>query len=229
RERNVTAQFVGHPILEEPHPDVSRADYLAGLGLTADRPVLTLFPGSRNQEIQRHLAIFQAAAELVRSKAPETQVLLGLARGLPVDAVPDLTGTDLVVASARPRLALRYADAAIVASGTSTLEAAVWGVPIAVVYRIAPVSWWIGRRVVNLDHVGMVNILAGEEICPEFLQERAQPAPIARAIERYFTHDDYRASVQHRLSQVRDSLAVTGGGNDNASKPSELAARAILS
>ncbi len=229
RERDVTVQFVGHPIMEEPLPDISRADYLTGLGLTPDRPVLTLFPGSRTQEIQRHLDIFQAAAELVRSEIPELQVILGLARGLPADAVPDLSGTNLAVASARPRLALRYADAAIVASGTSTLEAAVWGVPITVVYRLAPVSWWIGQRLVKVDHVGMVNILAGEEVCPEFLQDRSQPAPLAREILRYFTDDDYRLSVQHKLGQVRESLAVTAGGGEPAAKPSELAAGAILS
>ena len=235
RERGVEARFVGHPIMEEPQPDVSRRDYLKGLGLSPDRPVLTLFPGSRSQEVQRHLALFQAAADLVRQEVPEVQVVLGLARSLPAEIVPPANRGELVIARERPRLALRYADAAIVASGTSTLEAAVWGVPMAVVYRMAPLTWWIARRLVKLDRIGMVNILAGEQICPEFLQERAQPGPIARAICRYFQDPNLRTVVGEKLDRVRQSLAVSdgqaGSGGDSGQplEPSELTARAILS
>ena len=220
--------------MEEPEPDVSRRDYLERLGLSADRPVLTLFPGSRSQEVRRHLALFQAAAQLVRRELPEVQVVLGLSRGLPVQLVPPANRGDLVIANERPRLALRYADAAIVASGTSTLEAAVWGVPMAVVYRLAPLSWWIGRRLIKVARVGMVNILAGEEVCPEFLQERAQPAPIARAVCRYFNDSGYRSAVRDKLGRVRHSLAVSGdqagrgAGEAQSLKPSELAAREVI-
>ncbi len=228
RQRGVEAKFVGHPIMEEPEPDISRRDYFRSLGLSPDRPVLTLFPGSRSQEVQRHLAVFHAAADLVRQELPQVQVVLGWSRGLPIELVPPAIRGDLVIAGKRPRLALRYADAAIVASGTSTLEAAVWGVPMAVVYRMAPITWWIGNHLVKLDRIGMVNILAREDICPEFLQKRAQPAPIARTILRYFTDDNYRVSVQQRLGNVRDSLAVTAGGGESTARPSELAARAIL-
>jgi lipid-A-disaccharide synthase len=235
RRRGVAARFVGHPIMEEPEPDVPRRDYFRSLGLNPDRPVLTLYPGSRSQEVQRHLAVFHAAAGLVRHELPQVQVVLGLSRGLPRDIVPPAIRGDLVVAEERPRLALRYADAAIVASGTSTLEAAVWGIPMAVVYRMAPLSWWIGRKLVKLDRIGMVNILAGEEVCPEFLQERAQPAPIARAICRYFQDPNQKALVQEKLDLVRQSLAVgdgqAGAGNGAAQplKPSELTAGEILS
>ncbi len=234
RQRGVEARFVGHPIMEEPEPDVSRRDYLTSLGLSPDRPLLTLFPGSRSQEVRRHLAVFQAAADLVRQELPQVQVVLGWSRGLPVELIPPAIRRDLTIARERPRLALRYADAAIVASGTSTLEAAVWGVPMAVVYRMAPLTWWIGRRLVKLDRIGMVNILAREEICPEFLQERAQPAPIARAICRYFQDPNQKTLVQEKLARVRQSLAVSddqaGAGNSAAFplKPSELAAREIL-
>ena len=238
RERGVTAQFVGHPILEEPEPNVSREDYLAGLGLDPHRPVLTLFPGSRWQELERHMNLFREAARQLSKELPRLQTVLGLAAGLDPLRVPAAVREGLVVAETRPRLALRYADAAIVASGTSTLEGAVWGVPMVVVYRLAPLSWWLGRRLVKLPHVGMVNILAGREVVPEFLQNRAQPGTLARAVLAYFQDERLRTAALRSLSEVRQSLRAPadqgnpGSDNGGAERPetgaSWLAAQAIL-
>jgi len=238
-QRGVEACFVGHPILEEAPPEVSRRDYLRDLGLDDKQPVLTLFPGSRRQELERHLQIFFDAARLLKKELPRLQVVLGLARGLPSELVPADMRREIVVADTQPRLALRYADAAIVASGTATLEGAVWGVPMVVVYRVAPLSWWLGRRLVNLSYTGMVNILSGEEIVPEFLQERAQPGPIARAVLPYFQDGVHWETVLKKLARVRQSLEAPsshGAGPDpgqtgpGAKIPgaSHLAARAIL-
>ncbi|MEE9162017.1 MAG: lipid-A-disaccharide synthase [Candidatus Neomarinimicrobiota bacterium] len=239
RERGVLAQFVGHPLLEEPVPDVSREEYLTGLGLQPERPLLTLFPGSRQQELERHLQLFNRAAGILRGELPELQVMLGLAPGLSVDRAPVESLDGMVVTTHRPRLALRYADAAIVASGTSTLEGAVWGVPMVVVYRVAPVSWWLGRRLVKLPFVGMVNILAGEEVVPEFLQNRAQPGPLAKAALAYYKDKSLRKRVRKKMAEVQRSLAAPSVDGRRASKPgtvgnggaagaSQVAARAIL-
>ena len=239
RQRGVEAQFVGHPILEEEPPDISRADYLAGLGLDSNKPVLALFPGSRKQELDRHLNLLFEATGILKEQMPQLQVVLGLARGLSPDMVPANMRSGVVVAPSRPRLALRYADAAIVASGTATLEGAVWGVPMVVVYRVAPFSWWLGRRLVNLHYAGMVNILSGEEIVPEFLQDRAQPGPIARAVLAYFQDSGQREIVVEKLNSVRQSLMAPGTNQDvsdagvsvagaQSRAASQVAARAIL-
>ena len=239
RRRGVRARFVGHPVLEESPPDISRKDYLRGLGLDHQRPVLTLFPGSRRQELDRHLQLFYDVARLLKCELPRLQVVLGLARGLTPELVPVDVRGELVVTTDHPRLALRYADAAVVASGTATLEGAVWGVPMVVVYRVAPLSWWLGRRLVNLPHVGMVNILSGEEVVPEFLQDRAQPGPIARAALAYFQDRPHRQAVLRKLACVRQSLvAPTSPGAEHAPEGADhrdrsrgasyLAARAIL-
>ena len=235
-QRGVTAQFVGHPIMEEPEPDIPRDDYLLGLGMDPHLPVLTLFPGSRRHELDRHLQLFYDTARLLQRDTPGLQVILGLARGLSPKLVPSDIRLELLVTTTRPRLALRYADAAIIASGTSTLEAAVWGVPMVVVYRMSPFSWWLSHRLVKLPYVGMVNILSGELVVPEFLQDRAQPGPIARATVRYFQDETYRQAVQTKLGHLRQSLAAPpkDGAADNldrsstASQPSHRAARAIL-
>ena len=238
-ERGVKAQFVGHPLLEEPAPDVSREEYLSGLGLQPERPLLTLFPGSRQQELERHLALFNRAAGILRGELPELQIMLGLAPGLSVDRAPAELLEGMVVTSHRPRLALRYADAAIVASGTSTLEGAVWGVPLVVVYRVAAVSWWLGRRLVKLPFVGMVNILAGEEVVPEFLQDRAQPEPLAKAALAYYRNKSLRERVLGKMAEVQQSLAAPSEDGRPVIEPgmnadsgvagaSQVAARAIL-
>ena len=209
RQRGVQAQFVGHPILEEPQPDISREAYLSGLGLDPASPVLTLFPGSRQQELERH-------------------VVLGLASGLNPNRLPARLLEGTVVTAGRPRLALRYADAAIVASGTSTVEGAVWGVPMVVVYRVAPFSWWLGQRLIKLPYVGMVNILAGEEVVPEFLQKRALPAPLAESALRYFKDRPHREAVLVRLAQLRHSLVTPSDQNNSGEGASQVAARAIM-
>ncbi|UCD36676.1 MAG: lipid-A-disaccharide synthase [Fidelibacterota bacterium] len=239
-QRGVEAQFVGHPILEESQPDISRADFLRDLGMDSSQPVLTLFPGSRQQELDRHLQLLYTAAQLVKQQMPDTQLLLGLANGLSLDMIPADIQREVVIAVSQPRLALRYADAAIVASGTATLEGAVWGIPMVVVYRVAPLSWWLGRRLVKLPYAGMVNILSGKEVVPEFLQDRAEPGPIARAILRYFQDEAHRQTVLQKLKRVRQSLMAPvsrastddtlGENGDVAGEPgaSNLAAKAIL-
>ena len=222
--------------MEEAEPDTSRDDYLHGLGLDPQRPVLTLFPGSRRHELHRHLQLFYDSARLLQKELPQLQVVLGLARGLTPQRMPADLHRDIHVTDAQPRLALRYADAALVASGTSTLEAAVWGVPMVVVYRMSAFSWWLGRRLVQVPHIGMVNILSGEEVVPEFLQDRAQPGPIARTILRYFRDETHRQAIQAQLAQLRQSLIAPPehtaienlDPSSPASRPSQLAARMIL-
>ncbi len=225
RERGVTALFTGHPLLEEAPPEISRSEYIKELGLDGQRPVLTLFPGSRRQELQRHLILFADVSRLIKKEIPHLQVILGLADGLSLDLVPERIRHEMLIATNNPRLALRYADVAIVASGTATLEGAVWGVPHVVVYRVAPLSWWLGRRLVNLSHAGMVNILSREGTIPEFLQEQARADLISQAALAYFQDDKYRKDVLAKMAQVRQSLESPNDGEQGASI---VAAQAII-
>ncbi len=225
RERGVTALFTGHPLLEEAPPEISRSEYIKELGLDGQRPVLTLFPGSRRQELQRHLILFADVSRLIKKEIPHLQVILGLADGLSLDLVPERIRHEMLIATNNPRLALRYADVAIVASGTATLEGAVWGVPHVVVYRVAPLSWWLGRRLVNLSHAGMVNILSREGTIPEFLQEQARADLISQAALAYFQDDKYRKDVLAKMAQVRQSLESPNDGEQGAST---VAAQAII-
>ncbi|MFC1583206.1 lipid-A-disaccharide synthase [Candidatus Neomarinimicrobiota bacterium] len=233
RERGVSAQFVGHPLLDEPDPEVSREDFLRSFNLDPEKPVLTLYPGSRPQELDRHLQIFYKAARLLMERIPGLQVMLGLAQGLSEEMIP-AGAQNVIIVGNDPRLTLRYCDAAIVASGTATLEGTIWGVPMAVVYRVAPFSWWLGRRLVKLPFVSMANILSGEQVVPEFLQERAHPTLIAKAIFDFLMDNDYRQSVLAKMVDVRKSLLPPGNGDTASSSNGEQggaslrAAKAIL-
>jgi lipid-A-disaccharide synthase len=234
RARGVSAEFVGHPLLDEPDPGVARDDFLRSLNLDPDKPVLTLYPGSRLQELERHLQIFLEAARLLKASIPQLQVLLGLAQGLSEEIIPAGVREMAAIAVRNPRLALRYSDAAVVASGTATLEGTIWGVPMVVVYRVAPFSWWLGRRLVKLPYASMVNILSGEQVVPEFLQERARPPLIAKAIMDFLTDDEYRQSVLAKMADARKSLLPPVTARSNGRDSSEQggaslqAAKAIL-
>ncbi len=205
-ERGVVAEFVGHPIMDEPEPSLNREQFMTSLGLDPDRPMLTLYPGSREQELLRLLDIFYQAGEMVKEELPDLQIVLGLARGLQIDLVPEYMRSNLTISHDHPRMAYRYADAAIVASGTATVEGAVWGIPMVVVYKVSSFTWWLGKLLVKTPWIGMVNILAGKEIVPEFLQDRALPNPIANALLPYFHDDDFHQLTLHNLNAVRQSL-----------------------
>ena len=233
RERGVVARFVGHPLLDEPPPELSREAFMQAHDLEPSRPLLTLFPGSRRQELQRHLRLFLTVARLIQAQLPQVQVALGLARGLDAGSLAGIIPGDVRLIQEHPRLALRYCDAALVASGTSTIEAAAWGVPMVVVYRLSPFSWWLGRRVVKIPYVAMVNILAGAEVVPEFLQDRAQPGTLARALLPYFTDQNHRQRVLDKLAQIRSSLQPPGSEPDGqvkagGTRASSAGASAIL-
>ncbi|MFC1480872.1 lipid-A-disaccharide synthase [Candidatus Neomarinimicrobiota bacterium] len=225
--RGVQAKFVGHPLLWEKPPTISRDDFLAQLGLNGNKPVLALFPGSRQQELDRHLLLFADAGKLVSREVEDLQIILGLAHGLNIDLLTEKLKATTTICRDNPRLALRYADAAIVAAGTATLEGGVWGIPMAVAYRMSRFSWWLSNRLIKVKFGSMVNILADKEIVPEFLQERAQPGPIARAIINFMQNQEAKSVLISELKLVRDSLAEIGGpGRGSAS---DQAAAAILS
>lgn len=228
RDRDVPATFVGHPILDEAAPELDRTAFLTALGLDAAKPVITLYPGSRKDELNRHLSLFHEAAQMVRQSKPEAQLLLGLAPGMDAGWIPAALRADLHIAAHHPRLALRYADVAVIASGTATLEAAVWGVPQVVVYRMSAFSAWLGRRLAKLPYYSMVNILAGKGLAPEFIQERAQAAPIAKALLAYLEEADLREQLHADLAKLRESLRGGSPSQDNGPGASDRAAQRIL-
>jgi lipid-A-disaccharide synthase len=213
-----SAEFVGHPLLDVPPPADDRRGWLEDRGLDPDRPVLALFPGSRAQELKRHLRLFDEAAARVRAIAPTVQPVIGAAADLPVAAFADSRWPR----SDEPRALLHFADAALVKSGTSTLEAALAGTPFVVAYRTNPVSYALARRLVSVPHIALPNLVAEERIVPEHVQHEATAEALADALVPLLGDTPERARQLAGFSRVRERLGSPGVGERVAAIAAEL-------
>lgn len=206
RTRGIEAEFVGHPLLDMP-PAPSRSDARATIGLSDDEPVLGLFPGSRPQEIQRLWPVFWKAATTLRKNLPGLKIVLAGTQGSTYPNDGD------VINSRDARTVFAAADAAICKSGTTTLEAALSDTPMVIAYQMHPLTFAVARRVVKLRHVGLVNLLAGRGVAPEFLQRDATPERLVEAVARLFDSNDEAASKQRdAFRHVRKALGRPGAG-----------------
>jgi len=206
RSRGARVSFVGHPLLEEEPP--ADPGWAPAAGLDPAAPILALFPGSRRQEVGRHLELFRDAAERIRERRPEVQPVVARAATLPNSAY---AGLEYPLTTDTWGL-LHAARAAIVKSGTSTLQAALAGAPMVVTYRMNPATFAVAKRLVRVDHVGLVNLVAGERAVPELLQDDATPASIAAAVEPFLDPASAaRARAVASLGRVRSRLAPPDG------------------
>lgn len=209
----VSARFVGHPFAERPLPG-DTASYQEALGLPAGRTTIALLPGSRRSEIQRIFPAMLEAAERIRRRHPDVQFVVPVAVTLQESALrPALTRhatLDVRLVAGRADEVVGASDAALVKSGTSTLEGALMQRPMVVVYRMAWLSYWVARLLVRMSHFALVNILAGRTVVPELLQQEASPERMAAEIERLLSDPGARRAQLDGLAEVRRSLGEPG-------------------
>jgi lipid-A-disaccharide synthase len=219
RAHGVDATFVGHPLLDRaselPEPAAARV----GLGLRPQDPVLAVFPGSRGSEIARHMGPFMATArELVR-RHPALQVIVSAAPGIRIDP----SACPFPVVRDASFTVLRAATAGLLKSGTTTLEAAVAGLPHVIAYRTSAMSYAIARRVVRIPHIGLVNVVAGREVSREFVQDAIVPAQVADALEPLLQPESAaRAAALEGLAFVRSRLGTPGASERAAAFARDL-------
>lgn len=206
RAMGVQATFVGHPLLDREPPHGSREEFCSGHGLDAERPVLALFPGSRHQELERHLDLFAEAARGVVRERPEVQPVLARAASVPARG---LAGPGFPLVDDAQAL-LVHARAALVKSGTSTLEAALAGTPMVVAYRAHPLTAVLARSLLTVSHVSLVNLVAGRDVVPELLQRRASPEALAGRLLPLLDATPERARQVEGLAAVRAALGSPG-------------------
>jgi lipid-A-disaccharide synthase len=224
RDAGADVAFVGHPLADQAAPSLDRNAFLEPLGIDAARPLLALFPGSRAQEVRRHLAVFAAAAAVVQRSMPEVQ---------PVVAVSTSVPAELYDARDLPRTAdgwslLHHARGALVKSGTSTLQAALAGTPLVVSYRVHPMTFFMARHLVDVPHVGLVNLVAGERVAPELLQDDATPERLAAALLPLLEEGSTaREKSLQGLARVKDALAPREPGRSAADRVVDMAAELI--
>ncbi|HEX4574246.1 MAG TPA: lipid-A-disaccharide synthase [Gemmatimonadales bacterium] len=217
RDHGVPTTFVGHPLMDRPPPP-SRGAARRALGLDPDRPVLGLFPGSRAQEVQRLWPAFRDAARRVLTAQPDVQVV---AAGAPRGRYPQPGAIRIHWGDPLPVFAA--ADAGLCKSGTTTLEAALADVPMAIAYRLNPVSFILAMRLLRVPHVGLVNLIAGREVAPELLQHAATPRALADAVLPLLDPTSAPARRQREgLALVRDRLGPPGAAQRVAALAVEL-------
>jgi lipid-A-disaccharide synthase len=223
RVAGMPVDFVGHPVVDRYHAQAamaSKRDYDVN-----DAPNLLVLAGSRPSELKRHLPILSGAIALIRKVKPQAQVTMVMADHLISQArsigLPDA----VTVKSAGLAEALAAADVAIAKSGTITLECAYFGVPTVAMYRTSWATYELARRIVTVPWIAMPNILANEEIFPEFVQERASSENIARSCLELLDDPARRNYVKTKLRQIAASLGDPGVNKRAAEAILELMGR----
>jgi lipid-A-disaccharide synthase len=214
----VPATFVGHPLLDDSRPAPVRADL-----------DLALFPGSRPQEIERHLPVLLEAVERLRERRP-LRFAISCATTAPLEWMRRTLqdhGFDAqrYIDTGAAGVLMRRARALLVASGTATLEAALSGRPFAVFYRTGRINYAVARRLVRVPHVALANLVAGETVVREYIQERLQPAALEAEIERLLDDEAERSRILRGLDKTRVRLGTPGASERVSRLAVEVAAR----
>jgi len=220
REAGVPVSFVGHPLVERLQPVADRAAFLRQVGLDPTRPVVAVLPGSRVREVAHNLPPLRDAAGLLRARRPEVQLALAAAPHLP-DAA--LAGAGVPILRECTHDLLGSADAGIVASGTATIEATLLGLPMVVVYRLSPLTYFLGRPLVRLNRFAMVNLIAERDVVPELIQGDFTPERVMTETLRLLDDRARREAMLRDLADVRARL-----GGPGASQRAAEAVAALL-
>jgi lipid-A-disaccharide synthase len=215
------AAFIGHPLLDAARATRPRAETRRRYGLDPERPLLALLPGSRQKEIGYLLEPMRAAAEILAGE--RWQAALALAPGLAEEEVAALGSGSAAIALVRADTynLLAAADAAIVASGTATLESALLGCPMVIVYRMARLTYWLARLLVRVKWIGMPNILLDRAVFPELIQDEVRGETLAAAVRSLGAR---REELAGALAEVRARLGEPGAAERAADMALELVA-----
>jgi lipid-A-disaccharide synthase len=211
QEAGLNAEFVGHPLMdtlgqmENPSP--------AGDEGWRGNPLIALLPGSRHKEVKALLPEMVRAAEIIARKRPEVGFLLALAPTITRKEVEDMLpsgGVRVQVVEGMTYQAIRFADLVWVASGTATLETAILGKPMVIAYQVSPLSYWVGRAMIRVGWIGLVNIVAGRTLVPELIQKEARGERIAEETSRILEDEPYRRGMIEGLAEVKQKLGAPG-------------------
>ncbi len=222
RRAGIDVEFVGHPIAERIASRMGRGEFFAKFGLDPAKKLVALLPGSRVQEIERIFPVMiETARRLVR--AHDVQVAVGVAPNLGLGVLGKfLDGEDHIVTVEYATYELmNHADAAIVTSGTATLETGWFGTPMVIVYKTSPLTYQIGRMLVHVPYIGLANIVAGKRIAPELIQGELTPGRLVEEISPLILDSARSQAMRNELAVIRKNLGGPGA--------SDRVANAVLS
>jgi lipid-A-disaccharide synthase len=212
-EKGVDVEFVGHPLLDTVKRTRSRKEALEAFGLRDAWPIVALLPGSREKEVMSLLAEMLGAAEILARDFAEAQFVLPLAETVDPELVRGILRQHSVPVSILPGQmvdAVGISDAAMVASGTATLETALLQTPMVITYKISPLTAAVGKRLIRVRHIGLVNIIAGRTVVPELVQDDATAEKLAAEVKAILSDRQRSDAIRGELAGIRQKLGEPG-------------------
>jgi lipid-A-disaccharide synthase len=212
KDAGVPVEFVGHPLVDLARAQEPRETFLRDAGLDPGRPVVAFLPGSRPNEVERLLPVMRDAAAEISRRLPGVQFIIARAPSLDDRLFRRIRWHQVRPAEvlARTDDVLAATEVAVTASGTATVQAALHGRPMVVLYRLSPMTYRLGRRFVHVDTFAMVNLIAGRRIVPELIQDDCTPEAVAREVLSLLTDPARAEQMRASLREVRERLGSPG-------------------
>jgi len=219
KAHGIDVTFVGHPLLDIVKPSSTKTELLKKYALSPNKKTIALLPGSREVEVERHLPLMLKTAQLIAKKNPAVQFVVSQAPNLSEDFFSSLLSSFQLPASSFKNSydCLELADFVLVASGTATLETAILEKPMAIIYKTSFLTWLIAKPQIKIPYIGLVNVVAGEKIVPEFIQYGACPRRIAQKVLDLLGNPRKQEEIGENLRKVREKLGQPGAA-DRAAK-----------
>jgi lipid-A-disaccharide synthase len=228
RERGIDVRFVGHPLVDLATPHGTRGELLNKLRLDPAKPIIGLLPGSRANELERLAPVIAQSLPAIAANVPGAQFIVARAPNLN-DALFEpfgLTGITLRIVDGQTDDVLQASDAVVTASGTATVQTALHGKPMVVLYKLSPLTYRLGKRMALVDMYAMVNLIAGRRVVVELIQDACTPEAVAVETTRIMNDTAYRTQMVAALDDVRGKLGGPGASDRAAAAILEVAARA---
>jgi lipid-A-disaccharide synthase len=211
-ELGVPATYVGHPLLDA---EIPREESAGDGDSPKQETVIGLLPGSREKEVIRNLPVMLSAAETIQRELGRVRFVISQAPPVKPDLLDAILAEyggniDYRVAQDQVGNVFKACRLVIAVSGTVTLEAAIWGTPTVIIYKLSPISYWLGRALVRVDHIGLVNLIAGRRVVPELIQHEANPASLSQTVLELLRNEERLENIKAGLADVRTILGKAG-------------------
>lgn len=218
-KKGIDAEFAGHPLLDQAKPTLTKDEFIKTLSLDSKNPIISLLPGSRNTEVEKIFPIMLDAAKFIFEEFPQAQFLVLSSSSVDINTYHGLIKNSplpIRMLDSQHYNAISSSDLALVASGTATLEAAILNTPMLIVYKVSFLTWAYAKKLIKIPYIGLVNVVAGKKIVPEFIQFSARPELISKeAIELLKNREKY-VNLQKELSQIKTHLGEPGASRRSA-------------
>ncbi len=221
----VPVRYVGHPSVDKVHANHSRSENFNRFGLDEHKSVIGLLPGSRANEIKRLLPVMLAAAEQLQTELSDLQFILPQANSISdalLNTYLSASGCRITVIKNQPYDVMQCCDAIMTTSGTATLEVALMTIPMVITYKLATITYWLGRWLVNTPFIGLPNIVLGKLAIKELIQQTATPENIVTEVKRILLDKSYADTMRENLFLVKEKLGKGGGSINMANLALEM-------